>query len=68
MYGLATKDGNKQNRLDSMLKMILVGSHLCNSTPSINAELNSVDEADAVVENDGVTLLVIPIAQDNSYP
>ena len=43
MYGLATKEGNKLNLVDSLLKMILVGSHLCNSTPSINAELNSVD-------------------------
>jgi hypothetical protein len=43
MYGLATKEGNKLNQVDSLLKKILVGSHLCNSTPNINAELNSVD-------------------------
>ena len=58
MYGLATKEGKKLNLVDSLLKMILVGSHLCNS---INAELNSVDDAEAVKlspgENDGVTLL-----------
>ena len=43
MYGLATKEGNQLNLVDSLLKMILVGSHLCNSTPNINAELNSAD-------------------------
>ena len=70
MYGLATNDGKKLNLLDSLLKMILIGSLLCNSTPSINAELNSVDEAVHLLpgENDGVTLLVIPKAQDSSLP
>ena len=49
-----------------------VGSHLCNS---INAELNSVDDAEAVKlspgENDTSRLLcmtLIAIAQDNSLP